>query len=129
MAGILWWLHWGVIPVLMLTAIPYFFVRLQQANRLFAWERERTPLGPEGLVRQYAADASDGSKEVRLFDLGPRLRQWFLDARSVLRRERIALRRDWMLAGLAAQMIEDGIRRTALWQSRRIMDCSPWAAS
>ena len=44
MAGILWWLHWGVIPVLMLTALPYFFVRLQQSNRLFAWERERTPL-------------------------------------------------------------------------------------
>lgn len=39
MAGILWWLHWAVIPVLALTAIPYFFVRLQQSNRLFAWER------------------------------------------------------------------------------------------
>ena len=36
MGGILWWLHWGVIPVLMLTAIPYFFVRLQQSNSLFA---------------------------------------------------------------------------------------------
>lgn len=41
MVGILWWLHWGVIPILMLTAVPYFFVRLQQSNRLYAWERER----------------------------------------------------------------------------------------
>ena len=30
MAAILWWLHWGVIPVLVLTALPYLFVRLQQ---------------------------------------------------------------------------------------------------
>ena len=45
------------------------------------------------------------AKEVRLFDLGPRLRQWFLDARSVLRRERIALERRWALAGLAAQIV------------------------
>ena len=49
MAGILWWLHWGVIPVLMLAAIPYFLVRLQQSNRLFAWERERTPLERKGV--------------------------------------------------------------------------------
>ena len=36
MAGILWWLHWGVIPVLMLAAIPYFLVRLQQSNKLYS---------------------------------------------------------------------------------------------
>ena len=105
MAGILWWLHWGVIPVLMLTAIPYFFVRLQQANRLFAWERERTPLERRAWYVNTLLTQATAAKEVRLFDLGPRLRQWFLDARSVLRRERIALERRWMLAGLAAQIV------------------------
>ena len=45
------------------------------------------------------------AKEVRLFDLGPRLRGWFLDARSVLRLERIALERRWVVAGLAAQIV------------------------
>src|SRR5262245_23191480 len=44
MAGILWWLHWSVIPVLLLTAAPYFLVRLRQSTRVFAWERKRTPL-------------------------------------------------------------------------------------
>jgi ATP-binding cassette subfamily B protein len=105
MAGILWWLHWGVIPVLMLTAIPYFFVRLQQSNRLYAWERERTPLERKAWYVNTLLTQATAAKEVRLFDLGPRLRQWFLDARSVLRRERISLERRWALAGLAAQIV------------------------
>ena len=105
MMGILWWLHWGVIPVLMLTAIPYFFVRLQQSNRLYAWERERTPLERKAWYVNTLLTQVTAAKEVRLFDLGPRLRQWFLDARSVLRRERIALERRWVLAGLAAQIV------------------------
>ena len=105
MIGILWWLHWGVIPVLMFTAIPYFFVRLQQSNRLYVWERERTPLQRKAWYVNTLLTQATAAKEVRLFDLGPRLRQWFLDARSVLRRERIALERRWVLAGLAAQIV------------------------
>ena len=105
MAGILWWLHWGVIPILMLTAIPYFFVRLQQSNRLFAWERDRTPLERKAWYVNMLLTQGTAAKEVRLFDLGPQLRQWFQDARSVLRRERIALERRWALAGLAAQIV------------------------
>jgi len=105
MAGILWWLHWGVIPVLMLAAIPYFFVRLQQANRLFAWERERTPLERKAWYVNMLLTQATAAKEIRLFDLGPRLRQWFQDARSVLRLERIALERRWALAGFAAQIV------------------------
>ena len=105
MAGILWWLHWGVIPVLVLAAIPYFFVRLQQSNRLFAWEHERTPLERKAWYVNMLLTQATAAKEVRLFDLGPRLRQWFQDARSVLRRERIALERRWALAGVAAQII------------------------
>lgn len=105
MAAILWWLHWGVIPVLMLMAIPYFFVRLQQSNQLFAWEQERTPLERKAWYINMLLTQATAAKEIRLFDLGPRLRQWFQDTRSVLRRERIALERRWALVGLAAQVI------------------------
>jgi len=105
MAGILWWLHWAVIPVLALTAIPYFIVRLQQSNRLFAWERERTPLERKAWYVNMLLTQAAAAKEVRLFDLGPRLREWFREARSVLRRERIALERRWAFAGLAAQIV------------------------
>jgi len=105
MAGILWWLHWAVIPVLALTAIPYFFVRLQQSNRIFAWERERTPLERKAWYVNMLLTQATAAKEVRLFDLGPRLREWFREARTVLRRERIALERRWAFAGLAAQIV------------------------
>ncbi|TKB82327.1 MAG: ABC transporter ATP-binding protein [Nitrospira sp.] len=105
LAGILWWLHWAVIPVLALTAIPYFFVRLQQSNRLFAWERERTPLERKAWYVNMLLTQATAAKEVRLFALGPRLREWFREARAVLRRERIALERRWAFAGLAAQIV------------------------
>lgn len=105
MATVLWWLHWGVIPILMLTALPYFFVRLQQANHLFAWECERTPLERKAWYVNMLLTQAVAAKEIRLFDLGPRLRQWFQDTRSVLCRERIALERRWALTGLTAQII------------------------
>ncbi|MGC4095532.1 MAG: ABC transporter ATP-binding protein [Nitrospira sp.] len=105
MATILWWLQWGVIPVLVLTALPYFYVRLQQSNQLFAWECERTPLERKAWYVNMLLTQAGAAKEIRLFDLGPRLRQWFQDTRSVLCRERIALERRWALMGLTAQII------------------------
>ena len=33
MGAVLWWLHWGVIPILILAAVPYFIARLKQSNR------------------------------------------------------------------------------------------------
>ncbi len=105
MGAVLWWLHWGVIPILILAAIPYFAVRLQQSNRLFVWERERTPLERKAWYVHMLLTQAIAAKEVRLFDLGPRLRQWFLDARSTLCRERIALERRWALSASVAQLI------------------------
>jgi len=105
MAGILWWLHWAVIPVLLLTAFPYVMVRLQQSNRLFAWERERTPLERKTWYLNWLLTQGTAAKEVRLFDLGPRLRQGFQDARSILRRERMTLERRWAVNGFAAQVV------------------------
>jgi ATP-binding cassette subfamily B protein len=105
MGVILWWLHWGVIPILVMAAIPYFVVRLRQSNQLYAWERERTPLERKAWYVNMLLTQAPAAKEIRLFDLGSRLRQWFHDARSVLRRERIALEQRWAIIGLFAQLI------------------------
>ncbi len=104
MAGILWWLHWSVVPILLLTAAPYFVVRVLQSNRLYAWERERTPLQRRAWYTNWLLTQPTAAKEVRLFDLGPRLERWFQESRAVLRNERIKLERRWTLAGLAAQV-------------------------
>lgn len=105
MGAVLWWLHWGVIPILILAAVPYLIVRLQQSNRLFVWERERTPLERKAWYVHMLLTQAVAAKEVRLFDLGARLRQWFLEARSVLCRERIALEWRWALSASVAQLI------------------------
>ncbi|MEK6786591.1 MAG: ABC transporter ATP-binding protein [Nitrospirota bacterium] len=105
MGAVLWWLHWGVIPILILAAVPYFIARLKQSNRLFVWERDWTPLERKAWYVHMLLTQAGAAKEVRLFDLGARLRQWFLDARSVLCRERIALERRWALSTSVAQLI------------------------
>jgi ATP-binding cassette, subfamily B, bacterial len=105
MAALLWWMHWGVIPILALTAIPYFIVKLKQSNQLYAWERERAPLDRKAWYAHMLLTQAGAAKEVRLFDLGNRLRQWFADARLILRRERIALERRWVFSGFIAQII------------------------
>lgn len=105
MGAVLWWLHWGVIPILILAAVPYFIVRLKQSKRLFVWERDRTPLERKAWYVHMLLTQVGAAKEVRLFDLGARLRQWFLDARSVLCQERIALERRWALSTSVAQLI------------------------
>jgi ATP-binding cassette subfamily B protein len=105
MAGILWWLHWAVIPVLAVTAIPYFFVRVRQSNQLFQWERARTSLERKTWYVNWLLMQGTSATEVRLFDLGPRLRQWFQEARAILRQERLSLERRWALAGLTTQVI------------------------
>ena len=105
MGALLWWLHWGVLPILILTAVPYFVVRLRQSNQLYTWERERTPLQRKAWYVNILLTQAGAAKEIRLFDLGPRLRQWFQDIRSVLRRERIALEHRWAIMGLMAQVI------------------------
>ena len=105
MAALLWGMHWGGIPILVLTAIPYFIVKLKQSNQLYAWERERAPLDRKAWYAHMLLTQAGAAKEVRLFDLGNRLRQWFADARLILRRERIALERRWVLSGFVAQII------------------------
>ncbi|HJT22807.1 MAG TPA: ABC transporter ATP-binding protein [Nitrospira sp.] len=103
MAGILWWLHWSVLPVLLLSAVPFFLVRVRQSNRLFAWERDRTALERQAWYFNWLLTQGTAAKEVRLFDLGARLRRGFQEVRSILRAERIEMERRWALATLAAQ--------------------------
>lgn len=105
MAGILWWLHWSVLPVLALTALPFFFVRVRQSSQLFEWERSRTTLERKSWYLNWLLMHGTAAKEVRLFDLGHRVRQSFRDVRAVLRRERIGLERRWVVLSVLSQVV------------------------
>ena len=104
-AGILWWLHWAVIPILMVTAVPYFLVRVVHANRTFAWQRERTPVERRAWYYNFLVTQGMAAKEVRLFDLGERFQEGFRSLRALLCRERITLERRWAVFSLLAQVV------------------------
>ena len=103
MAGLLWWFHWAVLPILLLAAFPELLVRLRYANKFFSWQRERTPLERKAWYLNWMLTRDTHAKEVRLFDLGPRFRQWFLDVRGTLRHERLSLEKRQAVAILGSQ--------------------------
>lgn len=105
MAGLLWWFHWAVLPVLLLAAFPELLVRLRYANKFFAWQRERTPYERKAWYLNWMLTRDTHAKEVRLFDLGPRFRQWFSDVRRTLRHERLDLEKRQAFAILGAQAV------------------------
>lgn len=105
MAGLLWWFHWAVLPVLLLAAFPELLVRLRYANKFFAWQRERTPNERKAWYLNWMLTRDTHAKEVRLFDLGPRFRQWFSDIRNALRHERLDLEKRQALGILGAQAV------------------------
>lgn len=105
MAGLLWWFHWAVIPVLVVAAFPELLVRLRHSNNLYAWQRRRTPVERKAWYLNWMLTRDTHAKEVRLFDLGPRFRQWFSDARTTLRQERLNLEKRKMFALMGTQAV------------------------
>ncbi len=103
MGGLLWWFHWAVLPVLVLAALPELLVRLRYSHKLFSWQRKRTPFERKAWYLNWMLTRDTHAKEVRLFDLGPRFRQWFSDVRRTLRHERLDLEKRQALAILGAQ--------------------------
>ena len=105
MVGVLWWFHWAVIPVLLIAALPDFLVRVRHSNQFYAWERDRTPFERKAWYLNWMLTRDTHAKEIRLFNLGPRFRQWFQEVRATLRKERLSLEQRWAFADLWAKAI------------------------
>ena len=91
MAGLLLWLHWGVVIILLAVAIPGALVRLRYASKMHTWERKQTPTERHAWYYNWILTRDTHAKEVRLFNLGPLFMNRFREVRSQLRRERIAI--------------------------------------
>jgi ATP-binding cassette subfamily B protein len=102
MAGLLLWLHWGVVIVLLAVAIPGALVRLRYASKMHAWERQQTPTERQAWYFNWILTRDTHAKEVRLFNLGPLFMNRFREVRSQLRRERIEITNKRTLAELFA---------------------------
>jgi ATP-binding cassette subfamily B protein len=102
MAGLLLWLHWGVVMVLLAVAIPGALVRMRYAGRMHAWERKQTPTERLAWYFNWILTRDTHAKEVRLFNLGPLFMNRFREVRSQLRRERIKITNKRTIAELFA---------------------------
>lgn len=91
LAGLMFWLHWSIFIILLLTALPEVLARLHHSKKLFVWQRKRTPLERKSGYFNWILTRDFHAKEVRLFNLGPLVQKWFSDIRNLLRREHLSL--------------------------------------
>jgi ATP-binding cassette, subfamily B, bacterial len=96
-AGLLLWLHWGIVALLLIVAIPGALVRLHYANKVHAWERQRTPTERQAWYYNGILTRDTHAKEVRLFNLGGLFMTRFREVRAQLRQQRLKItkKRTW----------------------------------
>jgi len=103
--GVLWWLHWAIVFVLLAAAIPGFVLRLRYADKLYRWRRHRTPTERQAWYLNWMLTRDTHAKEIRLFDLGVMFQWRFKEIRRNLRKERMNLEVRHSLVMLGAQAI------------------------
>ncbi|MGD9851228.1 MAG: ABC transporter ATP-binding protein [Nitrospirales bacterium] len=105
MVGLLWWFHWAVVPVLVLTALPDFLVRLKYSNIVYTWQRQRTPVERKVWYLNWLLTRDIHAKEVRIFNVGPQFCDMFQNLRGLLRGERLSIEKWRAISLVSAQTI------------------------
>ena len=103
MVGLLLSLHWGIIGVLVVAAIPAVLVRMQYSRIMYGWQRRRTELNRQSAYLGWMLTGEQFAKEIRLFDLGSLFSQEYLQIRKKLYQERLAIATKRSLAYFFAQ--------------------------
>lgn len=96
-------LHWSAPILFIVSAVPGLFIRLSYAHKLFYWRKKRTKTERYSLYFHELLTGYQAAKEVRIWDLGPLLRERFNRARKVLRVERLSLAKRRVIKDLALQ--------------------------
>ncbi|MEM0982098.1 MAG: ABC transporter ATP-binding protein [Cyanobacteria bacterium P01_H01_bin.58] len=105
MGGLLLTLHWGIGIVVMIAAIPTFWVRILHADERYRWQRRRTALERQGDYLSGMMIHESFAKEIRLFGLGQLFSRRFDHVRKQLYQELLAISRRFLLTNLFAQTI------------------------
>jgi ATP-binding cassette, subfamily B, bacterial len=103
MVGLLSSLHWGIIGVLMVAALPAVFVRVQQSRIMYQWQRKRTGMDRQSMYLGFMLTGDLFAKEIRLFGLGSFFSAWYLRIRQQLYEERLDISKRKALANFLAQ--------------------------
>jgi ATP-binding cassette subfamily B protein len=102
--ALLFSLHWGIILILLVAAIPGVLVRFHFINVMFQWQRESTLAERKAAYFNWMLTMAYWAKELRLFNLSPVFRGRFRELRGKIRRERLAIATRRMISDMGTQV-------------------------
>lgn len=91
MVGLLVSLHWGIMGLLLIAALPAVFVRMKYSRIIYDWQRRRTQLERQSMYLGWILTDQQFAKELRLFDLGYWFSQEYNQIRQKLYQEKLSL--------------------------------------
>jgi ATP-binding cassette subfamily B protein len=100
--GLLLWLHWGIVLLLLAVGIPGALIRLRFSKKVHAWQRQQTPKERQAWYFAWLLTRDSHAKEIRLFDLGQFFMHRYRELRSQLLRESMAITTKRTIAELLA---------------------------
>ncbi len=103
-ATLLFSVHWGIAAVLCVSLIPGLLFRIKYADRMFAWQSDRSATDRVATYFNWLITGHYYAKEVRLYDLGPLFIRRFRDLRRLLRREKIGIAVRYAVMELIAEV-------------------------
>ena len=105
MIGLLLTLHWAIMVVLLLGAIPSVLVRLRYTRELYKWQRDWTPVDRQSMYLSWLLTGEQFAKEIRLFELGELFSRRFDRLRTQLYRAKLSLMSRRVLSFLSADIL------------------------
>jgi ATP-binding cassette, subfamily B, bacterial len=105
MIGLLLTLHWSIIGLLFVAAIPAVLVRLKYSRVMYRWQRRRTELERQSSYLGWMITGDTFAKEIRLFGLGSFFSKQYLQIRKQLYKEKLTISIGRSLAFFFAQSV------------------------
>jgi ATP-binding cassette, subfamily B, bacterial len=105
MIGLLLTLHWGIMGVLLVAAIPSILVRLRFTRELYQWQRTWTSSDRQSMYLSLLLTGEQFAKEIRLFGLGELFSQRFDRLRVAIYQSKLKLLTRRSLSFLAASLL------------------------
>ncbi len=91
MAGLLFYLHWVIVIILLAANIPGIWLRLHYAGVLYNFKREQTPAARKTAYFKWLLTGDRPSRELRLFGLGEYFTNLFNKSFNKLKEEEISI--------------------------------------
>ena len=91
MAGLLFYLHWVIVIILLAANIPGIWLRLHYAGVLYNFKREQTPAARKTAYFKWLLTGDRPSRELRLFGLGDYFTNLFNKNFNKLKEEEIGI--------------------------------------